>query len=49
VSLEIVTRHGLAALQTVVEPEEERLVFAIVTAWLRSWRRRFPEDVSIAA
>jgi hypothetical protein len=39
----------LAALQTVVEPEEDDLVVAIVAAWLRSGRLRFPEDVTIAA
>ncbi len=39
----------LAALQTVVEPEEDDVVVAIVAAWLRSGRLRFPEDVTIAA
>jgi hypothetical protein len=39
----------LAALQTVVEPEEDAVVVAIVAAWLRSGRLRFPEDVTIAA
>jgi hypothetical protein len=39
----------LAALQTVVEPEEDDAVVAIVAAWLRSGRLRFPEDVTIAA
>ena len=39
----------LAALQTVVEPEEDHLVVAIVAAWLRSGRLRFPVDVTVAA
>ena len=39
----------IAALQTVVEPEEDDLVVAIVTDWLRSGRLRFPEDATIAA
>jgi hypothetical protein len=39
----------LAALQTVVEPEEDHLVVAIVAAWLRSGRLRFPADVIVAA
>lgn len=39
----------LAALQTVVEPEEDDVVVAIVAAWLRSGRLPFPEDVTIAA
>ena len=39
----------LAALQTVVEPEEDDVVVAIVAAWLRSGRLRFPEDVTSAA
>ena len=39
----------LAALQTVVEPEEDAVVVAIVAAWLRSGRLRFPEDVTSAA
>ena len=38
-----------AALQTVVEPEEDDVVVAIVAAWLRSGRLRFPQDVTIAA
>ena len=32
----------MAALQTVVEPEEDDLVVAIVTDWFRSGRLRFP-------
>ena len=39
----------MAALQTVVEPEEDDVVVAIVAAWLRSGRLRFPEDATIAA
>jgi hypothetical protein len=39
----------MAALQTVVEPEEDDLVVAIVAAWLRSGRLRVPEDATIAA
>ena len=39
----------IAALQTVVEPEEDEVVVAIVTDWLRSGRLRFPEDATIAA
>jgi hypothetical protein len=39
----------MAALQTVVEPEEDDVVVAIVADWLRSGRLRFPEDVTIAA
>jgi hypothetical protein len=39
----------LAALQTMVEPEEDDVVVAIVAAWLRSGRLRFPEDVTSAA
>ena len=39
----------LAALQTVVEPEEDDVVVAMVAAWLRSGRLRFPEDVTNAA
>jgi hypothetical protein len=38
----------LVALQTVVEPEEDALVVAIVAALLRSGRLRFPEDVTSA-
>jgi hypothetical protein len=39
----------MAALQTVVEPEDDALVVAIVAAWCRSGRLRFPEDATIAA
>ncbi len=39
----------LVALQTVVEPEEDAVVVAMVAAWLRSGRLRFPEDVTSAA
>jgi hypothetical protein len=39
----------IAALQTVVEPEEDAVVVAIVAAWLRSGRLRLPEDATIAA
>jgi hypothetical protein len=39
----------MAALQSVVEPEEDAVVVAIVAAWLRSGRLRVPEDATIAA
>jgi hypothetical protein len=39
----------MAALQTVVEPEDNALVVAIVTAWFRSGRLRVLEDATIAA
>ena len=39
----------MAALQTVVEPEEDDVVVAIVAAWLRSGRLHVPEDATIAA
>ena len=39
----------MAALQSVVEPEEDAVVVAIVAAWLRSGRLRFPKDATIAA
>ena len=39
----------IAALQTVVEPEGDDLIVAIVAEWLRSGRLRFPEDATIAA
>jgi hypothetical protein len=39
----------IAALQSVVEPEEDAVVVAIVAAWLRSGRLRLPEDATIAA
>jgi hypothetical protein len=39
----------MAALQSVVEPEEDDVVVAIVAAWLRSGRLRVPENATIAA
>jgi hypothetical protein len=39
----------MAALQTVVEPEDDDLVVAIVAEWLRSGRLRVFEDATIAA
>ena len=39
----------MAALQSVVEPEEDDVVVAIVAVWLRSGRLRVPEDATIAA
>jgi hypothetical protein len=39
----------MAALQSVVEPEDDEVVVAIVAAWLRSGRLRVPEDAPIAA
>ena len=39
----------IAALQSVVEPEEDEVVVVIVAAWLRSGRLRVPEDAPIAA
>ena len=39
----------IAALQSVVEPEEDAVVVAIVAAWLRSGRLRLPEGATIAA
>jgi hypothetical protein len=39
----------IAALQAVVEPEEDGVVVAIVAAWLRSGRLRLSEDATIAA
>ena len=39
----------IAALQAVVEPEENDVVVAIVADLLRSGRLRFPEDATIAA
>jgi len=39
----------MAALQTVVEPEDDDLVVAIVAEWLRSGRLRVCEDATIAA
>jgi hypothetical protein len=39
----------IAALHTVVEPEEDDFVVALVADWLRSGRLRVPEDATIAA
>jgi hypothetical protein len=39
----------IAALQMVVEPEEDDVVVAIVADWLRSGRLRFPENATMAA
>jgi hypothetical protein len=39
----------IAALQTVVEPEEDDVVVAIVAAWLRSGHLRVLEDATSAA
>jgi len=39
----------MVALQTVVEPEDDALVVAIVTAWCRSGRLRVLKDATIAA
>jgi len=39
----------IATLQSVVEPEEDDVVIAIVADWLRSGRLRLPEDATIAA
>jgi hypothetical protein len=39
----------MMALQSVVEPEEEDVVVAIVAAWLRTGRLRWPENATIAA
>ena len=39
----------MAALQTVVESEDDALVVAIVAAWFRSGRLRVLEDATIAA
>jgi hypothetical protein len=39
----------IAALQSVVEPEDEDVVVAIVAEWLRSGRLRWPENATIAA
>ena len=39
----------IAALQSVVAPEDDDVVVAIVAAWLRSGRLRVPEDATIAA
>ena len=39
----------MAALQSVVEPEEDDVVVAIVAAWLHCGRLRVLEDAPIAA
>jgi hypothetical protein len=39
----------IATLQSVVAPEEDDLVVALVADWLRSGRLCFPEDATIAA
>jgi hypothetical protein len=39
----------IVALQTLVEPEDDALVVAIVAAWLRSGRLRVPAAATIAA
>ena len=39
----------MAALQSVVEPEDDALVVAIVTAWCRSGCLRVLKDATIAA
>ena len=39
----------MAALQTVVEPEEDDLVVAIVVHWLRTGRMTVGGDVMVAA
>jgi hypothetical protein len=39
----------MAALQAVVEPEDDALVVAMVAAWLRSGRLHVLEDAIIAA
>jgi hypothetical protein len=39
----------IAALQTVVAPEDDALVVTIVAAWLRSGRLRVPHAVTSTA
>jgi hypothetical protein len=39
----------MAALQTVVEPDEDILVVAVIVRWLRSRRIIFVRDVTVAA
>jgi hypothetical protein len=39
----------LATLQTVVEPDEDDLVVAVVMHWLRTRRLTFVRDVTVAA
>ena len=39
----------MAALQTVVESDEDDLVVAVIMRWLRSGRLTFVRDVTVAA
>jgi hypothetical protein len=39
----------MSALQTVVEPDEDDLVVAVMVHWLRSRRITFVRDVTVAA
>jgi hypothetical protein len=39
----------MAALQTIVEPDEDNLVVAVVVQWLRSGRLTLVRDVTVAA
>lgn len=39
----------MAALQTVVEPDEDDLVVAVMVDWFRSRRITFVRDVTVAA
>jgi len=39
----------IAALQTVVKPDEDDLVVAVTVHWLRSRRITFARDVTVAA
>jgi len=39
----------IATLQSVMAPEDDDLVIALVADWLRSGRLRFPEDATMAA
>ena len=40
---------AIAALQTVVEPDEDNLVVAVIVHWLCSGRLTFVGDVTVAA
>jgi hypothetical protein len=40
---------AMAALHTIVEPDEDNLVVAVVVQWLRSGRLTFVRDVTVAA
>jgi hypothetical protein len=40
---------AIAALQTVVEPDEDNLVVAVIVHWLCSGRFTFVGDVTVAA